>query len=62
MDADYLVERKDFPYYAIEWVSEGKGMLTMGGKDHELSTGTLFAYGPGISHRIRNISPSNMRK
>lgn len=62
MDADYLVERKDFPYYAIEWVSEGKGMLTMGGKENELSSGTLFAYGPGISHRIRNISPSNMRK
>ncbi len=62
MNVDYVVERDDFLYYAIEWVSEGKGLLTMGGKDHELSTGTLFAYGPGIAHRIRNIAPSNMRK
>ena len=62
MDADYLVERIDFPYYAIEWVSEGKGLLTMGDKDYELSSGTLFAYGPAMAHRIRNVAPSNMRK
>ena len=62
MDADYLVERIDFPYYAIEWVSEGKGLLTMGNKNYELSTGTLFAYGPKMAHRIRNVAPSNMRK
>lgn len=62
MDADYLVERNDFPYHAIEWVCEGKGLLTMGGKEHELATGSLFAYGPGIAHRIRNLAPSKMRK
>lgn len=62
MHADYVVERLDFPYFAIEWVSEGNGLLTMGGKEFELSTGALFAYGPGIAHRIRNLAPSNMRK
>ncbi|KAA5537544.1 AraC family transcriptional regulator [Roseiconus nitratireducens] len=62
MDADYIVERSDFAYYAIEWVSEGRGLLSMGGKDHALEIGSLFAYGPGIPHRILNLAPDNMRK
>lgn len=62
MNADYVVERADFPYYAVEWVSEGRGLLTMGGKQHELASGSLFAYGPGIEHRILNLPPENMRK
>ncbi|TWT55722.1 AraC family transcriptional regulator [Allorhodopirellula solitaria] len=62
MDADYVVERSSFPYHAIEWVSEGRGILEMGGKEHELAVGSMFAYGPGIPHRIRNLPPENMRK
>lgn len=62
MDPDYVVERSNFPYYAIEWVSEGHGILDMGGKEHELRLGSLFAYGPGIPHRIVNLQPENMRK
>jgi AraC family transcriptional regulator, arabinose operon regulatory protein len=62
MEASYLVERSDFPYFAIEWVTEGVGSLSMGDKEFELSTGSLFAYGPGIAHRIRNVGPVNMRK
>ena len=62
MHAEYVVQRNDFPYFAIEWVSEGDGLLTMGGRDFELAAGSLFAYGPGIQHRIRNIAPGNMRK
>ena len=62
MDLNYEVRRNDFPYFAIEWVSEGNGILTMNGRDHELAAGSLFAYGPGIPHRIRNSPPSNMRK
>lgn len=62
MDPDYVVERSDFAYFAIEWVSEGRGTLVMGGKEHELASGSLFAYGPGIPHRIANLPPDNMRK
>lgn len=62
MNADYVVQRSDFPYYAIEWVSEGRGLLTMGNKEHDLAIGSLFAYGPGIPHRISNLAPDNMRK
>lgn len=62
MNADYVVERSDFPYFAIEWVTEGRGLLGMGGKQYELAVGSLFAYGPGIPHRILNLAPGNMRK
>ncbi|MCA9129829.1 MAG: AraC family transcriptional regulator [Planctomycetales bacterium] len=62
MNDDYVVERADFPYFAIEWVSEGRGILTMGGREHELALGSLFAYGPGIPHRIVNVPQENMRK
>ncbi|GAA5509048.1 AraC family transcriptional regulator [Novipirellula caenicola] len=62
MNADYVVQRTDFPYYAIEWVSEGRGLLSMGGKEHELAIGSLFVYGPGMPHRILNLAPDNMRK
>ena len=62
MNEDYVVERSGFPFFAIEWVSEGSGLLTMGGKQHDLSVGTLFAYGPSIAHRIENVAPARMRK
>lgn len=62
MNEDYVVQRVDFPYYALEWVSEGRGVLSMGGKEYELKVGSLFAYGPGIPHQIRNLAPDNMRK
>ncbi len=62
MEDDYVVERTDFPYFAIEWVSEGNGRLTMGANEYELAMGTLFTYGPGIAHQIRNVGPGNMRK
>lgn len=29
MNDDYVVQRDDFPFFAIEWVSEGIGLLTI---------------------------------
>ncbi|MEP3478958.1 MAG: AraC family transcriptional regulator [Fuerstiella sp.] len=62
MRPDYLVQRNDFPYYAIEFVTEGEGVLTIAGKEHALSAGAVFAYGRGAPHTIRNVSSSGMRK
>jgi len=62
MQADYVVQRYDFPYYAIEWVTEGEGELHLDGHSFPLSPGVLFAYGPGIAHRIANLPPTKMRK
>ncbi|MFN3160227.1 MAG: AraC family transcriptional regulator [Rubinisphaera brasiliensis] len=60
--ADYVIDRADFPYYAIELVAEGEGSLNLQGEFYTLSPGVLFAYGPGIPHVIHNTSSEGMRK
>lgn len=62
MSDDYLVDRTDFPYYAVELVAEGEGTLTIGGLEHRLTPGSVFAYGPQAPHTIRNRSRGGMRK
>ena len=53
MRADYMINRKNFPYWVIEYVAEGAGSLTLAGVDYRLTAGMAFAYGPGIAHMIR---------
>lgn len=50
--ADYLVDRKDFRFHAVEFVMGGRGSLDIFGRKHELRAGVLFSYGPGVAHRI----------
>lgn len=59
---DYVIQRREFPYYAIEVVADGTGELTMGGAYHEIAPGSIFAYGPGVPHKIENRPPGGMRK
>jgi AraC-like DNA-binding protein len=59
---DYVMERKDFPYLAVEFVAEGLGTLRLAGRDSELRPGMAFAYGPGVPHAIRNKAHSPMLK
>lgn len=49
---DYGIERNSFPYYAIEYVVQGRGELTLGASTHTLKAGVLFAYNPSTPHRI----------
>lgn len=60
--ADYVIDRVDFPYYAIELVAEGEGELILQGEAYPLTPGVLFAYGPRVPHLIRNRSSDGMRK
>ncbi|TWU62984.1 helix-turn-helix transcriptional regulator [Crateriforma conspicua] len=62
MRTDYIVARKDFPYYAIEMVAEGEGQLTLENVHHPLRAGSVFAYGPKTSHRIENCGAVGMKK
>ncbi len=62
MRPDYAVDRRDFPYFAVELVAEGAGEFTMNGQRHVLSAGSVFAYGPGAPHAIRNQADNGMRK
>lgn len=62
MRPEYVVDRNDFPYFGIELVAEGEGLLKLHGNKHTLSPGVVFAYGPGVAHEIQNHSEIGMRK
>ena len=62
MRPDYVVRRRDFPYFAVEMVVEGEGSLTLNGRRFHLAPGVVFAYGPGVAHTIRTNPEHRMRK
>ena len=49
---DYSIRRDSFPYYCIEYVLRGKGAVRLGRHTHPLVAGSLFSYGPGVTHEI----------
>lgn len=49
---EFVIDRRNFPYYAIELVAKGKGTLLLSGERFELSPGVVFSYGPKIPHKI----------
>lgn len=58
----YEVRRDSFPYWALEFVVSGTGSLTLNDRSFELKAGTLYAYRPGVSHRIAAEGPSVLEK
>jgi AraC-like DNA-binding protein len=50
---DFAIDRRRFPYFALEFVVAGRGEVQLGGQTWLLAPGTVFAYGPGVAHRIR---------
>ena len=59
---DYEIHRSGFDYWGIEFVAQGEGTLRLAGKDHALTPGTLFSYGPGIPQDITTDSAQTMVK
>jgi AraC-like DNA-binding protein len=55
---DYQIDRQHFPWYCLEFVSHGSGMLDLGEVQEELRPGSFFVYGPGLPQRIVS-SPDN---
>jgi len=62
MHPDYVVTRHDFPFYAVELVTEGEGNLTLNDRRFQLTPGVVFAYGPSVAHTIRTNPDKPMRK
>lgn len=62
MRADYVIDREDFPFFAIECVAEGRGTLELAGASYSLTPGMVFAYGPGVPHLIRSDPERPMLK
>jgi AraC-like DNA-binding protein len=51
-EPDYRIDRLDFPFYSIEFVARGRGVLNISDKKHALRPGNVFSYGPGVPHFI----------
>ncbi|MGA2853125.1 MAG: AraC family transcriptional regulator [Verrucomicrobiota bacterium] len=49
---DYEIHRPTFPFYSIEYVVRGRGLLKLQKHSHSLQTGCVFSYGPGVRQDI----------
>ena len=58
----YRIERNSFKFYSIEFVSSGRGTLTMNGKSHPLRPGAIYCYGPRTRHIIETDADHPMLK
>jgi hypothetical protein len=62
MSPEYVVSRRDFPYFGVELIVDGEGSVVLNGRRFRLGPGAVFAYGPGVAHTIRNHARHRMRK
>lgn len=60
--ADYRIDRRNFPWFCLEFVNRGAGTLHLGGADHKLQPGSFFLYGPGLAHRIVSAADNPLGK
>jgi AraC-like DNA-binding protein len=58
----YRIERNSFKFYSIEFVSSGRGSLTMNGKTYPLRPGAIYCYGPRTRHIIKTAPDQPMLK
>lgn len=58
----YQIDRNSFPYYCIEFIADGKGQAVLAGRPYELTVGTVFSYGPGVSQNLSNSAQTTMLK
>ena len=49
---EYAIHRPGFRFHTVEFVAQGSGGVTLRNRGHRLVPGTVFAYGPGVSHDI----------
>ena len=59
---NYRIDRRDFPFYSIEFVARGKGTVVLNNKEYSLFAGRIFSYGPGIAHVISSESDDPLVK
>lgn len=59
---DYAIHRATFPFYSIEYVARGRGVVRLKGRRYPLQPGRLFAYGPGIAHEISGCADDPLVK
>jgi AraC-like DNA-binding protein len=51
-DAEYAIDRPSFPDLCVEFVLNGRGWLSLAGRQAEMEAGVIFTYGPGVPQRM----------
>ena len=59
---DYVITRTTFPWLAVELIVRGEGWVEIQDRRFRLRPGTLFAYGPHISYRMKTDARHPMLK
>lgn len=59
---DFVVDRREFPFFSFEFVSRGCGEVTLAGRRHEVEAGHAFFYDSSVPHVIRNSAEEPMVK
>lgn len=60
--SDYRIDRHDFPWYSLEFVGQGEGILWLDGTKEPLHPGSFYLYGPSQAHRIESSPGNPLRK
>ena len=61
-DKDYFISRNRSDYHVVEFIAEGKGYLTVGGNEYELTQGDVYILPPGSAHHYRPDETHPYRK
>ena len=59
---EYRIDRNGFKFHCIEFISSGRGTLTMNGKTYPLRPGAIYCYGPRAPHTIETDPEQPMLK
>ena len=59
---EYQIDRQNFPWFCLEFVSRGAGKLTLGGVSHDLKPGSWYVYGPGLPQQIESSEDKPLGK
>ena len=60
--ANYEINRSGFSYFAVEYISSGRWELSSDRGTQELGPGSVFAYSPDTSYRLRPLDDHHLVK
>lgn len=60
--SDYIIERKGFPFWTLEFIVGGHGFYQKGKQSKTLGHGAVYTYGPGVAHHFGNDRERPFRK
>lgn len=60
--SDYALVRRRFPYFVIEYIVGGQGMVTLDGVRRPVGPGEVFAYGPATAVELCCVAEQPLEK